>query len=305
MIIKKRKQAISHRILISLDNRMVLSAVEQAQLDTQEKGFEGECMFDEAIERIEASGLFICDLMLATRDTTYQIDALYISSSEVILYEIKNYTGQYAYKDGLMYSDSGFVLQDPLAQVKRKQSYIHNLLLKLNYSLNVTSYVVFIHSDFYIYSLPKTSQIIFSGQLPKHLASLSRKDSKRSHKSKMLAERLVAQHIDDFRPPNLPTYTFDQLKKGIYCAQCKSWNCSSSRQFFICNDCHYMEKGADAINRTLDEFHILFPQESLSLKTASLWCGPTCSDTRVRSVLKKHYHLHHSGRSSYYTRTNL
>lgn len=300
MFIKERNQSISHQVLRSLDARMALSPYEKVQLNSQVKGFDGEKKFDDCFKEVELSGLVICDLMLSTRDTTYQIDTLYITDNEVTIYEIKNYTGHYIYKDGLIYSDNGFVLQDPVAQVKRKQSYLHNLLLSLGYSIKITSYVVFINFNFYIYLLPKTTQIVFAGQLKNHLSVLENSSKSPSYKAKKLADKLLNQHLRNYRPDNFPNYTFDQLKKGIYCHACNRWDCTISKQYLICSDCQFTETISSAVKRTLDEYKLLFPTQKLTLKTAKDWCGKGLSDSRIRRVLSANYTLKHAGRSSHY-----
>lgn len=301
MIIKDRHPSVSQQILHSLNVRMTLSSLEETQLDALEKGYEGEMTFDGNVKEANLPGVMLCDLTLSARETTYQIDALYVTDKEVIIYEIKNYSGHYIYKDGLIYSDNGYVLQDPLAQVRRKQAYLHNLLLKINPSMKVSSYVVFINFDFYIYLLPKTSQIVFAGQLKNHLTKLAKANTSTTTKARQIADKLTSLNLKNYRPVHSPTYAYEQLKKGIYCAGCHSWNCSISRQYLICSDCQKVERLASAIKRTLDEFRLLFPNEKLSLKTARTWCGPEWTDTRIRRVLRNNYTLHHSGRSSYYT----
>lgn len=300
MIIKERNQSISHQILRSLDARMELASHEKIQLEAQVKGFDGEKKFDDCFKEVESSGLVIHDLMLSTRDTTYQIDSLYITDNEVTIYEIKNYTGHYIYKNGSIYSDTGFILQDPVAQVNRKQSYLHNLLLSLGYSIKITSYVVFINFNFYIYLLPKTTQIVFAGQLKHHLSVLENSYKPPSSKAKTIADKLLNQQLKNYRPANLPTYTFDQLKKGLYCHTCNSWNCKISKQYLICSDCQFTETISSAVKRTLDEYKLLFPKQRLTLKIAKNWCGKSLSDSRIRRVLSTNYTLKHAGRSSHY-----
>lgn len=253
------------------------------------------------ITESDLPGLVICDLFLSTRDTHYQIDALYITEGHTYIYEIKNYSGSYTYKDGFIYSESGYVLQYPIAQVERKQSYLHNLLFSTGHRIELSSYVIFINPDLYIFSLPETSEVIFSGQLLPHFARLSRHTKKVSAKTLALSDKLISLHVDDYRPANLPDYTFHQLKKGIYCPVCREFNCQTTRQFRICSHCHFKEKSAHAIERTLAEFRLLFPDDKLTRRQANAWCGLEWSSNRIKHALLNNFELNHSGRSSYYT----
>ena len=98
----------------------------------QVKGFEGEQCFDEIMTFHNPRGFVINDLLIGTQETFYQIDSLLITSDHIYLYEVKNYSGSYYYKDGVIHSKSGHELQDPVAQAERKRAYLHNLLLNLN-----------------------------------------------------------------------------------------------------------------------------------------------------------------------------
>lgn len=155
MILKERKKSISHRILEALNNRMTLSTGELVQYANQIKGFEGEKMFDHILNESGIDALVINDLLLSTRDTFYQIDSLMITDEKIYLYEVKNYSGTFAYKDTGLYSTSGHAIQDPVAQAERKRSYLYNLLIQLGYSIEIEVHVVFINTECYIYDLLK------------------------------------------------------------------------------------------------------------------------------------------------------
>src|SRR5690554_2514868 len=113
MILKERAKSVSHLILESLNNRKTLSSTEKTQYENQMKGYAGEQLFDSYIQEVHPDGLVINDLLLSTRDTYYRIDSLLITPDHIYLYEVKNYSGSYLYKDGSVFSESGHVLQDP------------------------------------------------------------------------------------------------------------------------------------------------------------------------------------------------
>lgn len=301
MIIKDRSKSLSHCILESLYARDNLSSTARIKYESQKKGLEGELEFDHLIQEANLPGLIICDLLLSTKDTHFQIDALYITDGHIYLYEIKNYSGSQNYKDGFIYSESGYAVQNPIAQVERKQSYLHNLILNMGHQIELSSYVIFINAEFYLYSFPETPQVIFSGQIQNHFSQLSKNSRKVSSKTQTLSNRLLSMHVHDYRPTNLPDYTFYRLKKGIYCPNCLKYDCHTTRQFRICPHCNNKEKSAEAIKRTLREFRRLFPNEKLTRKIANEWCGLELPSNRIKSALVKNFELHHSGRSSYYT----
>ncbi|WP_368646191.1 nuclease-related domain-containing protein [Alkalibacterium putridalgicola] len=301
MILKERSKSVSHRILESLNNRMVLSSTEKGQYENQIKGFDGELSFDRILNESDISGLIINDLLLTTRDTFYQIDSLLITDETIYLFEVKNYSGTYVHKNDSLYASSGYALQDPVAQAERKRAYLHNLLIKLGHNIDIQVRAVFIHPDCYIYDLPKRETILFASQLPGHFKKIAGNLPKQSDENLNLAQQLITRHDDLYRPTNLPAYSFDQLKKGIRCFNCDSFSYSKSRQNIYCNVCGHKEAATKAIYRSIEEFKLLFPDIPLSKEVAHTWCGNDWKKSRIRRVLENNYRVHNRGRGSYYT----
>lgn len=301
MILKERKKSVQHRVLESLDARKVLLFSEKTQFENQIKGYNGEKQFDEELERADVEGLIINDLLLKSTDTYYQIDSLLITTDHLYLYEIKNYTGTFQFRDGNLYSESGHMIQSPMAQADRKKAYLHNLLLKYGYPTTISAFVVYINPDFYIYSLPQTDSIIFSGQLATHFKDIKNSSPFLSDSSFKLADKLVSLHEECYCPPNLPEYELTQLRKGIRCSHCFSFEYTASRQFLYCSDCGCQEKTALAIERSIEEFRLLFPDSRITKRAIYTWCGSLCSESRIQDVLSKKYYTHHAGRGTYYS----
>ncbi|MCC5896077.1 MAG: NERD domain-containing protein [Alkalibacterium sp.] len=301
MIIKERTKSSNHSILESLNNRMTLSFSEKSQFENQVKGYEGEQLFDTYIKDSPVNGLVINDLLLKSRDTHYQIDSLVITENHIYLYEVKNYSGSYEYKAGSIFSESGHVLQSPTAQAERKKGYLYNLLLKLGQKAEISTYVIYINPEFYIYSLPPDPSIIFAGQVSNHLKDLINQTKPFSDRELSLGHKLVNLNDDAFRPSNLPEYTFNQLKKGILCPYCFSFEYTNSRQCRICSSCGYQEKTAEAIHRSIEEFRLLFPDNHITKQLIYIWCGSVWSKSRIQDVLNFHYQTHHAGRGTYYS----
>ena len=300
MILKERTKTNSYIILESLNTRMTLSSYEKLQYDNQVKGFLGEQLFDDCLRACHPPGIILNDLLLSTRDTYYQIDSLLIAPDKIYLYEIKNYSGIYHYKDGMIQSESGYALQDPVAQADRKRAYLYNLLLNNGMQMDVSSYVVFINPNFYIYTFPEQKSVIFSGHLSSHLKNLHIDANVSNELSKSIADKLNRIHIKDYRPQNLPDYSFEHLTKGIVCPNCFSFRFNNSRQTRTCLDCGTQEKISVAIHRSIEEYKRLFPDTPVKKSDIHEWCGNNLSKSRIQSVLKTNYRKKQSGRGSYY-----
>lgn len=300
---KERRKSTTLLILESLNLRMPLTLAEKRTYQNQVKGFEGECLFDQHINQSNQKGLIINDLLLSTKHTYYQIDSLLIQNQHIHLYEIKNYTGSYTIKDGTMFAESGHSIQNPLDQVNRKKSYLHNLLLNMGKQCSISAYVAYVQPNFYIYSLPPTKPILFHGQLQNHFDRLVPDNRTLAVEpcDIKLAEYLISQHCEGYRPNQLPDYTFDNLKKGIFCSECFSFEFTKDRLNRTCTSCGFKERIADAIYRSVLEFQLLFPEMPINVQNIVLWCGRIYSDYHIRSVLNKYFTLYAKGRSSFYS----
>lgn len=300
MLIKPRKKSISHLILESLYYRKILSFQDKKRYENQVKGFNGEQQFDHFINYSQQQGFVVNDLFLSSKETNYQFDSILILNKQVNIYEVKNYTGAYRYEDGTLFSKTGYSLQDPISQVNRKKSYLHNRLLTEGYSHNINAYVVFINPDFYIYKLPPTDSILFSGQLERHFNEVTRSTQSVGAHDKNLAQSLINQHNENYRPNNLPSYHFKELKKGILCGNCFSFDSTDTRQTRICASCGYKEKITDAIYRSVLEFQVLFPEIPITVSTIYEWCEGVYTIARIRRLLNKKMTKHSNGPMTYY-----
>ncbi|MFA1820301.1 nuclease-related domain-containing protein [Virgibacillus oceani] len=65
------------------------------------------------------------------------------------LFEVKNHNGDYFYDSGKFYNNKSNTENiNPLHQLKRKETLLHQLLLKLGYNLPINGSVIFIHPEF-------------------------------------------------------------------------------------------------------------------------------------------------------------
>ena len=74
------------------------------------KGFDGESLFDEYTKQFKIDHLFLNDLQLEIRNSSFQIDALMISTKVLVLYEIKNFEGLYQWGKEKLTRTSGTFL---------------------------------------------------------------------------------------------------------------------------------------------------------------------------------------------------
>ncbi|MGP4038744.1 nuclease-related domain-containing protein [Gracilibacillus sp. D59] len=76
--------------------------------------------------------LILQDLWLPHRNKLFQIDYGLVLNNTFFLYELKNYKGEFFYEKDKLYLTSGKEIDDPLTQLARADSLLHQLLQELD-----------------------------------------------------------------------------------------------------------------------------------------------------------------------------
>lgn len=303
-IIKIRKEPTELKMLKRLNSRTSLSAKDKNNYHYLEKGFEGEKKFDAMIGNSSEYLLIIPDLLFEYQNTTFQIDSLVIAKEEIYLFEIKNNERDHYFKDDNWYLISGKEIKNPLLQLKRSESLLRRLLQSLGYQLPIKSFLVFVNPHFFLYQAPMKAPIIFHPQLKHFIDDLKAKSLKLTDRHENIAKKLLSLHIEETSFHHIPEYAFEQLKKGITCIKCSSFMKALNLKELACEKCGTKERSEMAILRSIDEFHLLFPDRKITTNGIYEWCEIIHSKKMIRRILSENYTLQGHGRSAHYVRKN-
>lgn len=289
MFVKVRNESSEMQILSCLNARMELpESIHQYYFNLQ-KGYEGEKLFDLLIEKLEANILVLNDLLLQVNNTTFQIDSLIITSDTIYLFEVKNYQGDFYYDSDKIYTKSHSEIVNPLNQLNRSESLLQQLLRNLRLAMPIKSFVIFVHPEFTLYQSPMNKPFIFPTQLNRFLKALETTSSKLSRKHYELAEKLLSLHIPDSPFSKVPSYNYEQLRKGIVCEKCSSFVDLAEERYCICSRCGHSELVLSSILRSIKEFQLLFPNEKITTNRIFDWIKVISSKKRIQRVLDKHF----------------
>ncbi|MDQ6599291.1 NERD domain-containing protein [Bacillus salipaludis] len=270
-----------------LDQRMLLTADEKKYYKALLKGYEGEVQFDSLTEKLQSDSFILNDLVLEVNHTKFQIDSTIIFQNTYHFFEVKNYEGDYIYDPENFKSGSGKPIQNPLDQLKRSKTLIRQLLQNLGYNLQVEGHVIFINPEFTLLNAPYDLSFIYPSQLNRFLKKLDMKPSRLNNIHIKLANQLVALHQSKVSMIKLPTYEYDQLKKGLNCKGCDSFSVSVQGKKQICNECGYVEMISTAVLRSVEEYKLLFPNWKINSNIIFDWCGGAISKRRIGRTLGK------------------
>ena len=224
MLLKSRAE--SHELLImrSLNTRMELTEKEKFHYLNLEKGYEGEVNFDLLAENLVEERFIINDLLLEVNHSYFQIDTLIISQGVIHLLDIKNYQGDCYLKSDKLYSvATEREYKNPVIQLQRSATLFRQLLQNLKQNYLVDASVIFINPEFTLYQAPMDQPIILPTQVNRFLRDINKTSSKLNEGHKKLAQTLMSLHQSKNPFAILPNYNYDQLQKGVFCKNCKSF----------------------------------------------------------------------------------
>ncbi|MBW8349578.1 NERD domain-containing protein [Bacillus sp. IITD106] len=282
-----------------LNSRKVLTGEDKEQLNRLEKGYAGEVLFNERVDGLLKEWLILNDLQLESNNSEFQIDSLVICKNLLLLFEVKNYEGDYYIEGDKWNYINGSSIQNPVHQLERTESLLRRLLQDQGHNNTpIESSVVFVNPAFHLYNAPRNLPIIFPNQLNRFFEKLNKIPAKTNEYHMRLAKKLLSLHKNVM--PELPNYSYEELRKGVVCANCYSFNLDSKRLVFLCKNCGTIENMTSAILRSVDEFTFLFPERKITTRSIFEWCDGIKSKGTIREVLLNNFILKGKGKSSYF-----
>ncbi|MFC4620130.1 nuclease-related domain-containing protein [Camelliibacillus cellulosilyticus] len=267
-----------------------------------EKGFEGELKFDQIADTLLPSSdwLILTDLLFEWNNNRFQIDDLLISENGLYPFEVKNHEGDYYVEKDKWYTVSGIEVNNPIHQLRRADMYLKKLFHANGIKLPIESLVAFVHPGFALYQAPMRLPFLLPGQIKRHFVKLSNIPSKLNANHFEWAKRILALTVTESPYDQVPEYHDKQLKKGVYCASCHTFSLKMAGRHLICQSCGAVEPLESAVMRSVNEFHILFPERKITVQAIKEWCDLDVTRRRIEWILKKNMGLINKGKYSYY-----
>lgn len=303
MLLKPRSESRELLLLRSLNSRFNLSIKDKQYYLNLEKGFEGEIMFDLLFDENDNKTIMLNDLLLIQSNSKFQIDSIYIHQLDLFMFEVKNYDGDFIIKNDRWYSPSGTEIKNPLLQLMRSETLLRQLVHDLGYKFTIKPYIIFINPEFTLYNAPTDSRLIFPTQINRFMTKLNTsKTTLINEKQQSLAQSLISHNLDDY-DVNVPSYSFEKLKKGIFCRTCNTLLTGFNGKTVSCDSCKEKEAIELAIVREVEEYKLLFPNEKITTNSISTWCSNIVSKKTVHRILTKNFQINGHGKYSFYTET--
>jgi hypothetical protein len=297
---KARSESLILKVLRILNKRMKLTEDDQRYYQNQEKGYEGEVQFDLLTEKLQRECHILNDLQLESNKSSFQLDSSLIFQETYSLFDVKNFEGEYVYGDEYFKTPSGRDIQNPLDQLKRSKLLLSNLLQLLGSKLTVEAYVIFINPQFTLYHAPPDLPFILPTKVNRFMERLDNKTSRLNHSHKILADKLISLHQTESPYTQLPSYEYDQIRKGITCKSCHAFSVSVQGKKLVCHTCGCDEMVTSGILRMVGEFTLLFPDRKITTNVIHDWCRVVTCKKTISRVLGKYLNIKGVHQWTYY-----
>jgi len=290
------------QLLQLLKPRKHFTTEETRRYESLYRGYLGEMKFYHLVTSTSTSGYFLFDFLFSSNGTEFQIDSISIEENVLTMYEIKNFSGDFFMDQDLWYSASSKKeVRNPFHQLQRSEFLLRHLLKDTYPNLSIKAYIVFVNDGFMLYQSPLSLPAIFPTQLTRFLKSISGPKNVLSKRVENIANHLASLHIPKSTYEKLPSYSYDELKKGITCdVTCGGFLKKHSNRFLLCPKCQKTVPMQQAIYQNIIEFHTLFPEREIRTGSIYEWCGGAVSKFMIRQVLITYFSPIKKGKFTHY-----
>lgn len=277
--------------LEELEKRGGLTADQQRELNYKRLGFRGEDEFGQLMRRYMPSDWqLLQDVRLKTIAGEIQMDAVLLNNLGLSVFEVKNYTADYHYSAGRWQVNGRPKHHDDFQQLERTAGLLTQQLQRNGFNLPVHQYVVYINEEDTVEIDDESLPFIKRAKLRRFInLSIDNCQSAPYQTYPRETEWLLSQHQPDDRRLTLSDGEFTELKKGIYCVNCHSFELECDRYHVHCRSCRYSESKEKAIVRTICDYGILFPYRGLTPIELARFMEPSVPYKNLFFVLSKHF----------------
>lgn len=301
-MLNKPSKSLSHKQLEFLKKRVALTFDQQKMYNRLTAGFQGETYFFNFLKNnLDREPIKLYDLRFKVDNSECQIDCLLIFQEECVLIEIKNYQGDFYFKnDGVYLLPSHEKIKSPFSQLERSELLLKTLLKQENIPLKIRSFIAFVHPEFHLYGAPMNNKVIFPTQMKRFVQSLNNIRCTLNKNHFKFEKLMHARHLEYSSYESQVEYDYDELQKGVMCEKCEGNLKLIKRQKMQCVSCEKIESTKSVVIRMTKEFHILFPNRKITVSAIYEWTEGKYSIYILRKILSESFVVKNKGKKTYY-----
>lgn len=286
---------------------MVLDKELDKRLYNLKKGFKGEYSVYQWFQEYSKQNIQIIDDYWFYHGKNMQIDLLVLMDNRWLVVEVKNYHGNFEYRNNDCYLNGKLMSDNHFDQLAHRTKRLRHIAAELNSNIEVDSIMVFIdeHCEVSIQSEIST-QVIQRHQLKFFIESWSKERNRNIQGQSM---QNIISHLDKYRvaSPYQPILLNDkklpnEIRKGIYCPDCLSYNTQATHRVIKCMNCGNKEYKKIAVHRLSSELRYIHYYQPEKVTTHAIFelCGGRISKENIYRAMATKYTRVEKGPKSYY-----
>lgn len=299
-VYKPLEASTTLRFYRAIHSRTELPPESAYYLQSLQKGYNGEKNWATYLNELPKNIPILYDLQFEVNQSTIQIDALCILQNKLVLFEVKNFQGNFSVDGDKWYSPSHKEMKNPLNQIKRAEPLFHQFLKKYQLNMPFDYYLIFVHPTFILYGASHQEQLILPGQIPEFLDGLKQQTFSPQRLHTKIIDTLLTNHINDIHLLHKPEYHFDQMAKGLFCGVCGGKMKRKHKKTFSCMKCHHSATVNDTVLYNIQDYMALFPERKVTTANIFDWIDEEVSKRFINYFMLNKFESHGLGKSTYY-----
>lgn len=287
MIYFNRKACYELLYFRALSYRKTLVKSDAKKLNVYERGLVGEQIYDKMCDEAGHENFIIFrDVYLKIEGTVTQYDSIIVSDGSLIVNEIKNFKGVYSFNGNKWFVGGHEIGEDPNAQLKRAVSKLVKLRYLYNINFNTSGVLVFPNDEFVLNCNDAAvwDSVVMRSNLRRYIVELGKLQSSRS--AEELAE-IISSHVVE-NPFFKEVADFSELRKGVYCRSCGSFQMKKHKIHFECLSCSKKDTVHTIVLQAISDHNALFRGIPITRKRLTDLLGGVVSKITLFRFMNKY-----------------
>lgn len=245
-------------------------------------GYEGEKKVYDYLNQFE-NGVCIWDIRLDLSGEI-QYDFFIIVNGHIIILEVKNWFGNYTYRDGNLKSQSGFVNRNVFSQASNERDKFEAFCYENNIHYKIVNQVVFVNETFQVINEVDDLEINGMETVEKIAQYMNRFEI--TEEDIAVGEFIVKHHLEKSKNEDNHKYPYQIMRRGLKCPVCRKFLKveRSAKKKIKCKCGHVMDK-SEAIRESFRNIEML-KRDCVTASEVGEWLD--ISSTRIRKVLNEY-----------------
>lgn len=284
--------------------RISLDASKKRKLKYLTRGYQGEAEFLLWFKQYGSEHALVLPNYWFHDGKTMETDFLIITEGTWYAVDVKNFAGKFVYKNEECWLNDYLLDENFFHSMSTRVRKLQRIASEVSHGIKVVGVMAFINEHCQVeVDCQVDFDIVFRNQLKNYLTNIKQYRPLPADYI-MLTDSVLSRYktISPFRPIGLKPEEFAQLRKGICCPHCHSFEHRVTRNFVQCIACDYRQSKHEAVLEAVRDLrHVFIDNEEMLTATNVLnYMNQMVKRRTVNRVLASHFPKISGGPATYY-----